>query len=154
MRSTPASIAAADPAPPTSIASVVTAATEAAPVDEKESAQAPLPAPRPAPVRARASAPAVASAAPTSGLGAEIEALDGVRTSLKGNDANAALSALEEYDRAFPAGTLKQEAVLLRIDALMRAGRADDARTLGHAFLGEHPTTPHKKRVQTILREE
>lgn len=108
--------------------------------------------------RPRASVAAVtpapsASAAPALGLGAEIKALDGVRASMNGGDANGALTALDAYDHAFPQGTLKQEAVLLRIDALMRAGRSDDARKLGHAFLAEHPSTPHRKRILTLLRE-
>ena len=110
-------------------------------------------------LRAKASASVVASATPppatsaASGLGAEIKALDAVRSSMSAGDASGALAALDAYDRSFPRGTLQQEAVLLRIDALMRAGRTDEARKLGHAFLAEHPSTPHRKRILTLLRE-
>ncbi|MFO0737447.1 MAG: hypothetical protein U0270_16265 [Labilithrix sp.] len=113
----------------------------------------------PVSLRAKASASVVASATPApaasaaSGLGAEIKALDAVRASMSAGDASGALAALDAYDRSFPRGTLQQEAVLLRIDALMRAGRTDEARKLGHAFLAEHPSTPHRKRILTLLRE-
>lgn len=150
----------------TTASSVVTAAetplvTPAPPkIEEAPSAEPPkTEAPPSVSLRAKASASVVASATPppatsaASGLGAEIKALDAVRSSMSAGDASGALAALDAYDRSFPRGTLQQEAVLLRIDALMRAGRTDEARKLGHAFLAEHPSTPHRKRILTLLRE-
>lgn len=95
------------------------------------------------------------SAAPSAalGLGAEIKALDGARAAMNAGAPESALRELDAYDRAFPQGALKQEASLLRIDALMRAGRTAEARSLGHALLAEHPSTPHRKRILTLLRE-
>ena len=167
-RSTPAPVPPIAP-PPTLVTSAL-APIESAPVPREETkvetiekvepvpAPSILPAiatpskPRPSASIAIPPAPSV-QAAPKLGLAAEIKALDGARASMNGGDARAALTALDAYDREFPSGTLGQEAALLRIDALMRAGRADDARTLGHTFLAEHPSTPHKKRILTLLHE-
>lgn len=81
----------------------------------------------------------------------EIEAIDTVRKLVSQRQASAALSALAQYRKEFPRGALRQEAILLHIEALTQAGRLDAARALGQRFLREHPRTPHEKRVRALL---
>jgi hypothetical protein len=100
------------------------------------------------------SAPAeVAPAAPLrrSDLGAQIGALDRARAALRDGDAARCLSLLAEYDRAFPAGVMAQEAVVLRVEALLRLGDRDRARDVAARFLASHPTSPHAETLGRLV---
>lgn len=90
---------------------------------------------------------------PTTGgdLNAEVAALDAARKNLD-KDPRAALAAMDAYDDKFKKdGVLGQEADVMRIDALARAGQNDRARALGNAFLARHPSSPLAQRVRSIL---
>ncbi|HXN34081.1 MAG TPA: outer membrane protein assembly factor BamD [Polyangiaceae bacterium] len=69
--------------------------------------------------------------------------LDPVRTSLARHDAPAALRQLDVFDRAFPASVLADEALVLRVDALVARGDRAEAEALGRSFLATHPASPH-----------
>lgn len=122
--------------------------SEVSPPVARETATAPRPAPRPL-----ASAP-VSPEAPTSqptSLGDEVAALDQARKQMQ-DDPEAALAALEDYDEGFKGGVLAQEAELLRIEALSRAGKKDQARAAATTFLARHPESPLAGRVRKILQ--
>jgi len=86
-------------------------------------------------------------------LNAEVAALDAARKRLD-KDPQAALAAMEAYDDKFKKdGVLGQEADVMRIDALARAGQSDRARALGNAFLARHPSSPLAQRVRSILAQ-
>ena len=85
--------------------------------------------------------PAAAPIAQGGSLSDEIAALDEVRQALNTSPAQA-LAALARYHARFPQGALSQEAQVLRIEALRRAGRAGEARSLARAFLARHPSSP------------
>ncbi|HXU01554.1 MAG TPA: hypothetical protein VN903_11210 [Polyangia bacterium] len=107
---------------------------------------------------APASAPALpvetaAAPAPTTAgamLTEELSALDHARLALTGGDARRAIEELDRYDRRFPSGRLQLEAEVLRIDALAKVGRKDDARRHADAFLRRHPNSVLATRVRAL----
>jgi hypothetical protein len=83
----------------------------------------------------------------------EIADLDGARRLLGAGDARGALRALDTYDAEARSGMLRQEASLLRIEALAAAGDLSSARRLARVFLRQHPQSPHEARVRAIVGE-
>ena len=148
--SPPAPVGAVESAP----ASQPSAATSSAPA---ASSLQPNPAAPSAPAPAAAAtsgrpAPAVSPPSPAQ-LSEEIDRLDAVRRLLASRRAAAALGALASYQRDYPAGALRQEAALLRIEALRRSGDRTGARTLARQFLAESPDSPHAARVRALASE-
>jgi hypothetical protein len=95
------------------------------------------------------SAPSPRAMASTgSALRAELAALDAVRSTLANDDPTGALSFLEAYFHTFPRGRLQLEAEVLRIDALAKAGRSDEAKRNAQAFLKRHPNSVLAARVR------
>jgi hypothetical protein len=92
----------------------------------------------------RASAPSIAR---------EIAALDVARRLLGSGNARGALGALDDYEAQVKTGMLRQEATLLRIEALATAGDMGAARRLAHRFLQNHPHSPHENRVRALVGE-
>jgi hypothetical protein len=102
---------------------------------------------RPAPVRSAESA--VQEEEPS--LAAEVAALEVARSALNRGDAPGSLRALDDYDRAFPRGMMRQEAVLLRIEALANNGDTKGARALADKFLAANPKSPHAQRIRRLV---
>jgi hypothetical protein len=103
----------------------------------------------------RSSPPGAKAAVPAellaeSGLADEVAALDRARR-LAAGDPDRALALLDEYDRRFPRGDLAPEALVLRIEALVRGGERARAETLARSYLQSHPRSPHAKRIRTIV---
>jgi hypothetical protein len=88
----------------------------------------------------------------SSALRAELAALDAVRSTLASGDSVGALSFLDAYFRTFPRGRLRPEAEVLRIDALAKGGRLDDARKYALEFLRRHPNSVLAARVQAFAK--
>jgi hypothetical protein len=84
----------------------------------------------------------------------EIALLDEARARLAKQQARAALATLDSYRNQYPTGALRQEAMLLRIDALLGMHAQPAARRLAHRFLAENPTSPHGPRVRSLLSEK
>jgi hypothetical protein len=117
----------------------------------------------PAPPEAEAPAPslppAVAAPAPvrvsalsaSSALNAELAALDTVRTTLANKDAAGALSFLDAYFRTYPHGRLRLEAEVLRVDAMVKAGRTDEAKGYAQDFLKRHPNSVLASRLRRYV---
>ena len=121
----------------------------AAPIAPEESARARHPAP------ARKDVPPAwnertAASSPDSRLAEEIIALDQARQTLKTQPAHA-LELLDEYVGRFPSGELRPEALVLRIDALVRSERRQAAEALGNEYLSGNPRSPHAKRIRTLM---
>jgi hypothetical protein len=98
----------------------------------------------PSAATAPTSEPAPVAAHPTSAsrLSAEIVAVDQMKSALAQSDTTEALRLNDAYRAAFPAGRLSAEASALRIEALARAGRRDEARSELQRFRAEHPDSP------------
>jgi hypothetical protein len=84
--------------------------------------------PQAASSRARADAPSARASAPESL--AEHRLLDGAQRALQGGDPGAALAITDRYARTFPRGTLAVVGLALRVRALARLGRKDEAQRL------------------------
>jgi hypothetical protein len=98
-------------------------------------------------------APRAAASADDDGLGAEVAVLDGARQALAAGETTKALATLDSYERTFPRGVLGQEAVVLRIEVLVAAGKVDGARAVADRFLAAHPSSPHATRIRHLLGE-
>ena len=46
---------------------------------------------------------------------------------------------------------MAEDAQVMRIETLAAAGRVDEARAAGAAFLARHPSSPAAKRVRSVL---
>ncbi|HEX3771657.1 MAG TPA: hypothetical protein VHV30_12355 [Polyangiaceae bacterium] len=83
----------------------------------------------------------------------EAMALDGARARLAAGDPSGALGRLADYDRRFAAGSLHEEAMLLRIEALAKLRDRSAARALATHFLVMYPASVHADRVTALLRD-
>jgi hypothetical protein len=93
-------------------------------------------APRPHPVHV---APRSSEAPDT--LAAERRLLDDARTAIARGDAGAGLAALDRHARDYPRGHLAEEREALRIHALVRSGRAAEAREAAARFHARFPNS-------------
>ncbi|MFO0643328.1 MAG: hypothetical protein U0183_29145 [Polyangiaceae bacterium] len=108
------------------------------------------PAPSPVETSPKKATTVVKPAAPDP-LHDEVARLDEARAKLARGDAAGALVSLDQHDREFPRGLLGAEADVLRVEALVKAGRRDEARARGERLLAREPNGPHAKRLRTLL---
>jgi hypothetical protein len=122
-----------------------------------------LPSPSPKVVIDRAPAPRaqtpmvetrpLPSVAPISKLSAEIAAIDQAKRALASNDADETLRRVEVYRAEFPGGMLAAEATGLRVQALARAGRRDEARAELARLRASHPESPLLENLAPLVGE-
>jgi hypothetical protein len=124
---------------------------QAAPVLAPVVAQA---APVLAPVRAvhhaHVAAPARVETS-TNRLAEETALLAESNAELRGGDAHRALSLLDDYDRRYPGGVLREEVLATRVIARCQLGLTPDAtsRQAADLFLRRHPASPLAPRVRS-----
>jgi hypothetical protein len=144
-----------DPTPPVhatpSPARILARRVEATRSTDLSASLAPAP-PDIAAVPSVPTAPAVPSV-PTADdtLTAEVTALDEARRVLAAGDPGAALLSLDAYDGRFASRRLGPEAAVLRIEALIAAGRFGQARQLGEQLLAAEPEGAYAQHVRSIL---
>lgn len=80
----------------------------------------------------------------------ELQQLDRARAALAAGRATEALATLDTYSRSTPRGALTLEAEVLRIDALARSGRSNQARARASAFLARYPRSVLAARVRQL----
>jgi TolA-binding protein len=131
--------------------SVVTTAVEPSPESPNAPATEAL---EPVPLEAlpRAASPSANAKAPSNDLGEEMRLIDSARAHVASGAPKKALSVLATYDRRFPRGALRQEAAVLRVEALEKSGNEKRAAELAKKFVSEHPNSPHVERVQNLAR--
>jgi hypothetical protein len=119
----------------------------------------PLPAPL-APPAPRARRSATSAMAPPVGeppaersIANEIEELDRARAALATGEAKRAIDRLNRYDRLFPRGTLREEALRLRIEAVVTTGDRATARSLAQRFHALYPDSTHSDRLKALVKE-
>ncbi len=99
----------------------------------------------------------VASAAPPpkpqsgGSLRDQVALVDEARQKLGSGQPQGAIVTLNRYQRDFPRGALGQEAMLLRIEALAQMGDRSAARALAGRFLTSQPSSPHRKRIESLV---
>ena len=102
----------------------------------------------------RAAAPAVVDApAAERSIASEIDELDRARAALGTGEPRRAIDRLNRYDRSFPQGTLREEALRLRIEALVSNGERATARTLAQRFRALYPESAHSERLKALVRD-
>ena len=141
---TPAPVAPARSDLPVTIASSApNPATTAAPVAEPPAAGNSLPL---EPVELpRAGARPSVPAEPSDRLAAEVAILSDAERDLHAGQYQSALVLLDEHRRKFPNGTLAQERMAARVQALCGLGRVNEARTALAHLTRVSPKSPHEE---------
>jgi hypothetical protein len=88
-----------------------------------------------------------------SSLGKETKLLDRARESLDAHRASDALRLLADYQRRFPNGRLRPEAMVLRLAALVQAGKTEAADSLASQLLADEAYKTYASRIRSLLRE-
>lgn len=141
-----------EPVAPAEVASNAAAPIEAAPAETAR-----VEAPIEAPAEARIEAPVESASAPTSGPPPLAPSLDEAallaraRGAVRSNP-RAALDDLHLHARSFPGGILGPERDVLMIEALLRSGRASEARAIADRFRRRDPASAHIRRIDYLFR--
>jgi hypothetical protein len=95
--------------------------------------------------------PPVRAVASANRLAEETALLAAANAELRGGDAQGALALLNDYDRRYPAGVLREEVLATRVIARCRIGLAPDvaSRRAADVFLARHPASPLGPRVKS-----
>jgi hypothetical protein len=86
-------------------------------------------------------------------LADETRALDRAREALDAHRTSEVLRLLDEYHRRFAHGRLRPEAMVLRLAALVQAGRYGAAESLASQLLAEEAYQAYAPRIRSLLRE-
>ncbi len=82
----------------------------------------------------------------------QMKLIDAARTEIRRDDPRGALAVLDDYARRFPDPAFKEEATVLRVSALAKAGDRAQARRIGDAFLSANPPQIYRRRVEAAVR--
>ena len=85
-------------------------------------------------------------------LGAERIALDAARAALVRGDPTSALNRLADHRRRYPNGLLSEEREAMWVEALVHAGRYDEARFAAAKFRERAPQSLFQGAVETAIR--
>jgi hypothetical protein len=85
-------------------------------------------------------------------LGVEAARVDAARRALATGDLDGALTQLDAYERLRSLGVLEREALLLRIQVLVRRGEHVSAVALARRYLTTHPNDAHAARLQALIQ--
>jgi len=125
------------PAPSSSAKSSSRLPAPSAPVAEPASSENTSPQLAPSEKREAVAAPSSSSAADAYAL--ELRVLERARAAVASGDFSAALRAVANHQRRFPAGRLQEEREALRVKALSGLGRSDEARRAAERFRERFP---------------
>lgn len=84
-------------------------------------------------------------------LASELTSLEALRAASQAGNHADVLAGLDAHDRRFPAGSFREEVVVLRADALVGAGRREEARALARSWLDAHPHSVHAPRLRRVV---
>jgi hypothetical protein len=85
-------------------------------------------------------------------LPAQLEALGAIRASLGRGDASQASARIDAFRTANPTSPMMEEVSVLRIDALILAGRRAEALVLADTFLQTYPLSAYGQHVRTSTK--
>jgi len=80
----------------------------------------------------------------------EIRLLDLARNAIRNHQPEEALFALSAYSNRFSSGTFKQEASVLRMQALEQRGELGHASTIARQFVEKNPNSPYAQRAARL----
>lgn len=103
--------------------------------------------------RAREAVPEASESPIDRSLGNETRALDRAREALDAQRPAEAIHRLDEYQRWFPQGRLRPEAMVLRLAALVQAGRRGAADVLANQLLADQAYQTYAPRIRSLLGE-
>lgn len=83
----------------------------------------------------------------------EIRLLDAARSALQSHQPRAAMEAIDTYNARFPAGAFKQEAAMLKIQALALRGETSRANSMAKKFIKNNPDSPYVNRASRIVEQ-
>jgi len=83
----------------------------------------------------------------------EASLLESIRESLATSHVESALASLDSYEEHFPSGALAEEAAVLRIEALLAAGRQAAAEEKIATFDRRYPGSSYGPRVHALARK-
>ena len=82
----------------------------------------------------------------------EIRLLDSARNAIQGHHVEAALDSLNTYASRFPSGAFKQEASVLRIQAVAMRGETARASSMAKRFVESNPNSPYVGKATRIAK--
>jgi hypothetical protein len=139
----------------TAVAPVVTSAPVVAPsASEMATAELSLP---PLPSASASSRIVLTKSAPSTtnrddDLASERALLERARVALGRGDASGALEALDRHAARHPSGRLSEEREVLAVQALVSAGRKDEAHARDARFHREHPSSAFGSAIDALVR--
>jgi hypothetical protein len=86
----------------------------------------------------------------SSDIAEQIALIDAARIALAGGSAERALTGMRQYQTRYPNGAFRPEAAAIKIEALVKLGRAAEARALAERFLVSHGPSPLADRVARL----
>ena len=86
-------------------------------------------------------------------LGNETRALDRAREALDAHRSAEALRVLDDYQRSYPRGRLRPESMVLRVAALIQAGKRGAAETLANQLMADEVFQTYAPRIRSLLGE-
>jgi TolA-binding protein len=95
--------------------------------------------------------PAAAPSASSDDLSEGVSVLELARSAIAEGDTARALRIVNEYERQFPKGDLREEAETIRIEALIARGRDAEALDAASTFLATSPNSPHARHVRAMV---
>ncbi len=110
-------------------------------------APTPVAPPPPAPARPKPTTPPEEDL-----LALELELVEQARVALAQQQPAKALSTLATYEQRVPKGALRDEAQLLKLEALVKAGRRPEAEALGEALSRHTGSELVRDRIKGLLR--
>jgi hypothetical protein len=140
-------------APATPAATSTDASSRPAPTAPHSPTSSPMPSPTsPSPSAPAARSPSFASASPhASRFAEERRLLDDARASLLQGEPENALARLDLHRARFADGLLSEERDAMQVEALVRAGRADDARERARLFRARSPGSLFLPTVESAI---
>jgi outer membrane protein assembly factor BamD (BamD/ComL family) len=83
-------------------------------------------------------------------LAAQIALVDAARAALAAGGGERALAIVRQYQGQYPSGAFRPEVTAVKIEALMKVGRKDEARVLAEKFVAANGPSPLTDRVSRL----
>jgi len=80
----------------------------------------------------------------------ELQLVDAARRQLAASRWSLAYAAALEHAKLYPDGILAEEREAIAVEALVRLGRADDARDRLSSFLRRYPRSSYRKHLERL----